>query len=428
MNPRKLIPRGLPAGVWIIAASSAVVMSGFGMIVPLLPVYAEQLGASELTLGLMMAGFFVGRLVIQLPAGIVTDRLGRKTTLVLALLGYAATCIGYALSTTAQLLVFFRLLQGICSGLFSIAARCAVSELTTNESRGGAQGIYSSSVSFGFVIGPVFGSVLAGWGGYGAPLWSAAGLALAATLVVSRLGFDGAGARRPFAPATKPGCRAQGSSQAQSPLPTNRALLAACLRDPRVRLLAGTYALFTAGLSVIMTLFPIAGEKEIPGGLTFVGIAMTVSGLSGLLFAPILGRLSDRYGRVLFMLLGALITSTEGFGLLLTRSPLLIGATFFLGGIGVSSLNGALHSIVGDMTSASERGVVTGLIGMAGESGGVIGALAAPLVWSTTDLSTPFGLQVGFTAAACFFIAALWRTHPPHPTQQPPYRETIFPG
>lgn len=424
MNPRQLIPRDLPAGVWIIAASSAVVMSGFGMIVPLLPVYAAELGASEWILGLMMASFFVGRLVIQLPAGIVTDRLGRKRTLLLALLGYAATCMGYALSTTAQLLVFFRLLQGICSGLFSIAARCAVSELTTNHNRGGAQGVYSSSVSFGFVIGPVLGSVLAGWGGFGAPLWFAAALALAATLVVSRLHFDGARTQRSLAPAARPSC----AESAPDRPATQRRAFSAYLKDPRVRLLAAIYGVFTAGLSVIMTLFPIAGEKEIPGGLTFVGIAMTVSGLSGLLFAPNLGRLSDRYGRILFMLLGALITSAEGLGLLLTRSPVLIGAAFFLGGIGVSSLNGALHSIVGDMTTDSERGVVTGIIGMAGETGGVIGALAAPLVWSATDLSTPFGLQIGFTAIACLFIAALARTRPPHPTKQPPYRETIFPG
>ena len=79
MTRRPFIPRRMPRTVWLIAATSTVLMSGFGMIVPLIPVYAKQLGATATELGLLMAGLFAGRLLAQ---GIESRHLRDKASIV----------------------------------------------------------------------------------------------------------------------------------------------------------------------------------------------------------------------------------------------------------------------------------------------------------------------------------------------------------
>ncbi|MCP4600624.1 MAG: MFS transporter [Proteobacteria bacterium] len=410
MTKRPFIPRKLPRGVWLIAATSTVLMSGFGMIVPLIPVYGKQLGATAGELGFLMAGLFAGRLAAQIPAGIAADRLGRRPVLLGALIGYTLTCIGYALASSPLYLIAFRMLQGLSAGFFSVAARSLMSDLTGPRMRGTAQGIYSSSVNLGFVLGPVVGSLSAVHFSISTPFWASAVLSGAALVVLSLISYP----KPTYTPVIV------------SPRPR---VVATFMRDSRVRLLAGTNLLFMAGLSVIMTLFPVAGEAEIRGGLTFVGSAFTAAGISGLLFGPLAGRLSDRHGRPPLMMVGVLLAAAEGAVLFTTRSPWMVGMGFFLGGIGAAAFFNSLHAAVGDLTIRKERGTVTGMIGLAGECGGITGSLIAPVVWMHTDLRTPFALQIVFTAVAVFLVAWLWRLKTLRPTHyRAGVRESVLSG
>ncbi len=385
MSARRYLFGQLPWQIWLIAATSAVVMSGFGMIVPLIPVYGERLGATAFDLGLLMSAFFVGRLLAQLPAGASADRLGRRSVLILALAGYTGTCVGYAMTSGPVGLIVFRLLQGLASGFFGVAARALLNDLCGPDSRGTAQGIYSSSVNFGFFAGPVLGSVTANHLTIHAPFWIAAALSAVAliTLVI--------------VPVRAP------SRQAVSTT-TRPRILPKPWSYRRVRLLAGANFGFMAGLAVIMTLFPIVGKAEVDGGMIFVGAALTIAGFFGLLTGPLMGRLSDVHGRWRLMFLGALLTAAEGTALLLTRNPWWIAGGFALGGIGAAAFLNSLHASIGDLSTAPTRGMATGFAGLAGQSGGIVGSLLAPWIWSITDLAIPFGLQLGATALTVVLI------------------------
>ncbi len=384
-------------------------MCGFGMIVPLIPVYGKRLGATSTELGLLMAGLFAGRLVAQIPAGLASDRLGRRPVLLGALVGYTLTCIGYASAASPQLLIAFRMLQGLSAGFFSVAARSLLSDLSGPRQRGTAQAVYSSSVNLGFVLGPVIGSVSAVYFDISTPFWASAVLSGVALLAFSLVP---ASVRTTKAPLERLRIRS----------------IIASLGDIRVGLLAGTNLLFMAGLSVIMTLFPVAGEAEMPGGLAFVGSAFTAAGISGLIFGPLAGRLSDRRGRPPILLLGLLLAAAEGTALLLTRNPWLVGTAFFLGGIGAAAYFNSLHAAVGDLTARKERGTITGFIGLAGETGGITGSLLAPIVWMQTDLRVPFALQLVFTTAAVCLALWLWYLRSLRPTGRSEVRESIFSG
>ena len=415
MRFRSPLPRGLPLAVWLIAGVGAVLMSGFGMVVPLLPVYGTQLGAGPVELGLLMAGFFAGRLVAQIPAGLLADRLGRRRVLHFALIGYCATCVGYALAPVPWVLITFRLLQGLSSGFYAVAARSMISDLAGPSLRGEAQGIYSSAVNLGFVAGPVVGAFTASRFGIETPFWGAAVLSLASLVifVFARIPSHGALAREVFVPVVWSQLVAR---------------ICSSLNQPRIRILGATSLLYTCGLSVIMTLFPVAGESEIPGGLTVVGPAFTAAGFSGLVFGPLLGRLGDRVGRSPLLLLGALLTAAEGTALLLTRAPELIIGAFFLGGIGAAAFFNALHAAIGDLTNRRRRGTVTGIVGLAGETGGIAGSLLASAAWSLTDLRAPFAIQILATCGVVLLSLFLGRLRTPRVSEPSELRETILPG
>jgi MFS family permease len=385
-------------------------MSGFGMIVPLIPVYGKQLGATTTHIGVLMAGFFAGRLVSQVPAGIISDRLGRRPVLIGSLVGYILTCIGYASVASPVLLIAFRLLQGLSAGFFSVAARALMSDMGGPRLRGTAQSIYSSSVNLGFVLGPVVGSLLAVNFGMSAPFWTSAFLSFAALIALCSISLQ-----------TKRRVKVKSD---RSPWRG----IAISIGDSRVSLLALINLLYMAGLSVIMTLFPVAGEAEIAGGLAFVGTAFTISGISGLIFGPFAGRLSDRMGRAPFMFIGAVLAAAEGAALFLTRGPVVICFGFFLGGVGAAAFVNSLHAALGDITKKRQRGTVTGIIGLTGEVGGIAGSLIAPFVWAQTDLSIPFGLQLVFTVLAFAPIIWLWRLKTLKPVRRSIVRESLIPG
>ncbi|MCP4196111.1 MAG: MFS transporter [Proteobacteria bacterium] len=400
---RKIVPRGLPRGVWVVTIASAVLMSGIGMIVPLIPAYTESLGASAADLGWVMASFFIGRILGQVPAGLVTDRIGRRMVLLGALVGYTVSCLGYATTRDAIWLIPFRFIQGASGGFFSVAARSLMNDLAGPKQRGGAHGVYSASINLGFAVGPMVGSFLAKYIDMSAPFWGSAGLSAIALLVLSFVSFIG----RP-------------PPKIVSSIPKG---LTEPLRDKRVLVLALTSLFFMAGMSVIHTLFSVAAKAEIEDGILFVGKAVATAGISGFLLGPFAGRLSDRIGRQPIMLAGAILAAAEGLTLLTTRNPWIIGFGFLLGGIGVAAFANGLYAQIGDITTKKSRGMVTGIVGMAGYCGGMAGALLTPRVWEITNLRLPFGFQLIFNFCAVICIVWMWRFNISRQTSPLPFIE-----
>ena len=412
MTNIRFFPRGIPRRVWILSTVSAFLSTGLGMIVPLIPVYGDRLGASHFQLGLLVAGFFAGRLVAQIPAGVATDRVGRRPVLLLALVGYAVTCSGFAVSSTAGLLIAFRVLQGLSAGFFGVAARSLVSDICANEVQGAGQGILSASSNLGFVAGPVVGAFAAQAYQMETPFWAAA--------ILSVLSFS------ILAVALRPIART-GDLKRMEPVGPGSGMTG-LLADPRVMKLAACSLTFWAGLSVIMTLFPVLGVASIRGGLRFVGIAFFAAGICGFVIGPATGRLSDLAGRAPVMAMGALLSAAEGAALLMSNDPVLIWICFGLGGIGVAAFSNGLYAAVGDLTVRSRRGTVNGIVGAAGVIGGIIGAMLGPQIARMTDQQTPFAAQMGFAIVSAIIAVWLWKASPPRTKREVVVAEPIING
>ena len=158
MNPAR--QRSFPRGYGVIWTTVAIDLIGFGIVAPILPLYAERFGASGLTIGLLFASFSVAQFVCSPLLGRLSDRIGRKPVILLSLF-----------------FVFVgRILDG-ASGASVSVAQGAVADVASPADRARLLGMLSAAFGVGFVIGPAIGS-LAALGGPHVPFYVAGVIAL----------------------------------------------------------------------------------------------------------------------------------------------------------------------------------------------------------------------------------------------------------
>ena len=165
---------------------SLVVMMGSTMVTPSLTLYAKQdLGANEFLVGAVIAGFAIGRLIFDVPAGFLADKLGLTRTMILGLgtLIGASTLAGFA--SSYWVLLFARLLEGIASSIYVSAAIAFVLLSSDAAKRGTNIGSYQSILMLGPIIGPVVGAPIAGFFGYNAPYFVFAAVIFVAAVIMS---------------------------------------------------------------------------------------------------------------------------------------------------------------------------------------------------------------------------------------------------
>ena len=163
----------------IIFLTIFVNLVGFGIIVPLLPFYAETFGASPLTIGLLFAVFSLCQLVAAPALGDLSDRYGRRPVLVFSLAGTVVSFVMLALAHSIAFLFAARIVDGLSGGNIS-TARAYVADITQPKDRARAYGLIGAAFGLGFILGPAISGVLAQVS-YTAPIWAAAAITFVAT-------------------------------------------------------------------------------------------------------------------------------------------------------------------------------------------------------------------------------------------------------
>ncbi|MFN2608574.1 MAG: MFS transporter [Acidimicrobiales bacterium] len=174
----------LPAGFGTIWSTVALDLVGFGIILPVLPQYAERFGASPAVVGALFASFSVAQLLLAPVWGALSDRVGRKPVLLLSLAGTAAGSLVTGLAGSLALLFAGRLLDG-ASGASVSVAQAAATDLAEPAERARLFGLLGAAFGVGFVAGPALGA-LAALGGPRLPFLVAAALAGANALAAVR--------------------------------------------------------------------------------------------------------------------------------------------------------------------------------------------------------------------------------------------------
>lgn len=135
------------------------VMVGFGIIIPVLPFYAEELGASSFQLGLLMSVYSLMQFIFSPMWGRVSDRIGRKPVLMLGITGLSLSFFLMAFSSQLWMLFAARIIGGFLSAANMPTVMAYVADVTTKENRGKGMGIVGAAVGLGFVFGPAIGGI-----------------------------------------------------------------------------------------------------------------------------------------------------------------------------------------------------------------------------------------------------------------------------
>ena len=138
--PLQAVRRLDPALVLVNLAIAATQMA-WAIVIPVLPAYAETFGASATDLGLVVAMFGVGRLVVNIPAGMLSERVDRRKLLMAAVLGVVVFQAATAFAPTFGVLLAMRFCTGLAGGVAITSGMALVADLTSTSSRGRAMSL-----------------------------------------------------------------------------------------------------------------------------------------------------------------------------------------------------------------------------------------------------------------------------------------------
>src|SRR6266850_6373349 len=165
----------------IIFLTIFVNLVGFGIIIPLLPFYAETFGASPVVVGLLFAVFSLCQLAAAPVLGDLSDRYGRRPVLIFSLAGTVVSFVMMALAHNIVMLFAARIVDGLSGGNIS-TARAYVADITEPKDRARAYGLIGAAFGLGFIMGPALSGLLSHVS-YTAPIWAAAAITLVATIM-----------------------------------------------------------------------------------------------------------------------------------------------------------------------------------------------------------------------------------------------------
>ncbi len=158
-------------------------MLGAGIISPLLPLYAENLGATGIWIGLIFAGFSISRAIVMPFIGRLSDRHGRKQLISIGLLSYAIISLGFIWANSVSQLTMVRLVQGIAAGMIIPIAQAYVGDIAPDGEEGKWMGYFNAALFTGFGLGPLIGGALTEHFGMNAAFYAMSALNVVAFLI-----------------------------------------------------------------------------------------------------------------------------------------------------------------------------------------------------------------------------------------------------
>ncbi len=155
---RRIISPGR-AGLALIFGIVFIDLIGFGIVIPVLPLYAERFGASPLVIGLLLGIYSAMQFIFAPILGKISDRVGRRPVLLLSLVGTAVGFLIMGWASTLPWLFIARIIDGITGGNIS-TAQAYIADVTSPEQRSRGMGLIGAAFGLGFIFGPAIGGIL----------------------------------------------------------------------------------------------------------------------------------------------------------------------------------------------------------------------------------------------------------------------------
>ncbi|HEY4585118.1 MAG TPA: MFS transporter [Brevundimonas sp.] len=379
---------------------------GFGLVVPLLPFFAQSLQAEPWQITLMFSAYSLGQFFAEPFWGRLSDRIGRKPVLLATL---AANAVGYLLLAFAPniwVAVAVRLFTGLGAGNIS-TVQGYIADVTPPERRAGRMGMIGAAFGLGFIVGPGLGGLLAqpqmGHVGYQLPIFAASGAAVLAALGVmlflreSRTKADPAAPRPAFL---------SGVSFARTDEVISRVLMVSLI--------------YLAGFSAMEAAFGLWAEHRYAWTAREVGLSFMIVGLiSAVNQGLVAGRLARRFGEARVLAAGMLLFGLSmvlqvtapvawfpagRIDLGLFSIPLVAGwiipVIMGIGACGMSLAMPNISSLISRSSPPDRQGAMLGLNMAAGSMARIVGPIVAGVLYSAVGPNWPFLIGAVLTVPA----------------------------
>ncbi len=272
--------------IWI-CALTIVNQLGFGSIVPVVPLYARSFGVPQSAIGLTIAIYGLARFLINLPAGRLADRIGRRPTLAIGGLIVVVGNLACAVAPGYFAFLAARFVAGAGAALILTASQIVLADISTPARRGRIMSVYSGVFAFAVGIGPYPGGVLAKHLGLSAPFFTFAVLGLIAAIL--------AWFRVPETRGMRGGVVFSGAVAAPLPFAAQMRVLAA---QPGFLLIClVSFSTFFARTGALFNVIPVIGQDRLGLGPDQIGLGLGMISVIGLGLAYPSGMLVDRFGR-----------------------------------------------------------------------------------------------------------------------------------
>ncbi|EMI09432.1 major facilitator superfamily permease [Anoxybacillus gonensis] len=375
MNDRRYLP--------LLFVVMFFVMVGFGIIIPVLPFFAENIGATPTQLGWLMAVYSFMQFLFAPMWGRLSDRYGRKPFLLLGIFGLALSFFLFALATKLWMLFAARIIGGFLSAATMPTAMAYVADVTTEENRGKGMGMIGAAVGLGFIFGPAIGGVFSKMS-LTVPFWIAGSLALITSVFVFLFLHESL-------PKEK---RSNGE--------TKRPSLMTALRSDVSRLYILQF-IVTFSLAGLEATFAYFAAKRAGLSSTELGYIFMIMGLAGAIVqGGLLGKLIQSFGEGT-VIRGGLLMSALGFFLILFIDHFWTAALYLtIFGIGNGVIRPCVSALLTKQTTDGQ-GSATGLLSSFDSLGRIGGpAIAGWLFTLKPSLPYMTGIVLTFVSFALF--------------------------
>lgn len=337
-----------------LSIAAFMVMTGVSIISPILPAYAASFGIPYALIGIIISSFAIARTFLDIPAGVVAYRLGMKKFMAIGLLLIAASSFVAGYAPTYETLLVARILEGAGSAMYTTVSMTLVAVVSPPERRGATLSFYMSMMLLGTVSGPVIGGFISETWGMSAPFYTYAAFGLISLIIITAA------------------VKETGKSSVAHPANMNVTKL---LKD--YNLMAICFAVLVTFLirqGVINTVIPLYAYNNIGIGEIDLGIALGVLAIGNTVMMLIVGKLSDRFGRKIFMILSLILSAVVVLTIPLDKS--LLSLIISMGVLGIClGLAGPVSAWITDVSRPEDLGGAMGIQRTVGDLGFIIGPI-----------------------------------------------------
>jgi multidrug resistance protein len=361
---------------------------GFGMVIPVMPRYAAELGAPKAWIGLLLTGYSLMQFVFAPIWGRLSDRVGRRPVLLWSIAMTAVGFVAYALAPSFGWLLASRLFAGMATANLAIA-RAYVADVTTPETRAKGMGVIGASFGLGFILGPAIAGPLSQHVSIAAPGYAAAILSIVNGIAAWFI-------------LPEPESRVAAGRRGRLDALSNE------LRRPGIRRLLLTSFVSILAFSALEATFSLLAKDVFSLDQEHVGYVFAYIGVVAVIMqGALIGPLTRRFGEVRLLFVGLALQAVTFAILPFTGTLAGMLAVLAPMSVGSGLVNPSLSALLSRMSKREDQGGTLGIGESASALGRILGPESATYTYDHVSFAFPYlagGALMGVAASVALTL------------------------